>query len=380
MCRLCGEGQLKEILVMENAPRNISRLLTNDEISLDTPITLRVYQCRACGHVQLLEELEDTYYDSYLMTVSHSPQMQAYQQQQAYDFVSQFKLAEKKVIEVGCGDGNYLNYLAEAGADVVGLEPSQRFRELAKQRGFKVLAGYVGRDHQVEGTPYDGFVTRQVLEHVPDPNDFLLGIRSTLAHDAVGLVEVPSLEQAVERQRFYDFFRDHVSYFSAHTLRLVLERNGFDVLDISRGMNGEYLVAFVRIIPSLNLDPMRSAIFATRTGIHDFVETLCAQAKRVAFWGAGGKGIAVLAITGVKNVAYVIDSDPFKQGHFTPVSHLLVMAPSALKTDPVDAVVVTALAYRYEIINQLQQELRFSGIIAVLSDEGLRIIENNAKL
>lgn len=375
ICRLCGEDQLEEVLVIENAPRNISHLLTNDELCSDTSTTLHVYQCRACDHVQLLEELEDSFYSNYLMIVSHSPQMRAYQRQQAYDFVSQFKLARKKVIEVGCGDGNYLGYLAEADADVIGVEPSQQFRELAEQRGFKVLKGYVGRGHQLEGIPFDGFVTRQVLEHVPTPNDFLQGIRSALASDGVGLVEVPSLEQSIERWRFYDFFPDHLNYFSARTLRLILEKNGFDVIGISQRMGGEYLVALVRNRAPLALEPVQRSIGILRRNFHQLVNTSLAQGKRVAVWGAGGKGIAALASIQDKNIAYVIDSDPFKQGHFTPVSHLPVVAPKTLQTDLVDAIILTALAYRNEIINQLRQELRFNGVIAVLNRDRLDIVQ-----
>ena len=374
-CRLCGESPLKEVLVMENAPRNISRLLTSDEFSSDTPITLRVYQCMACGHVQLMENPEDTYYEDYLMMWSHSPQMRTYQRQQAFEFVSQFKLTRRKVIEVGCGDGNYLHYLAEAGADVTGVEPSQRLRALARQRGFKVLAGYMGRDYQVEGEPYDAFVARQVLEHVPAPNEFLLGIRSALTQDGVGLVEVPSLEHEIENRWFYEFFSDHLSYFSARTLRLVLERNGFDVLDMSRGMNDEYLVAFVRIAPLMDLAPVRQAGDIVKREVHRFVQMISARGGRVAVWGAGYKGIAALASIKVEEYAYVIDSDPIKQGHFTPVSHFPIVAPAALETDPVDAVIVLAPTYRDEIVHRLQQEIRFSGIIAVVGREGLEIVQ-----
>lgn len=375
ICRLCGGDQLKEVLVVENAPQNISRLLTKQELLTDTSITLRVYQCVACGHVQLIEEPEDIFYEDYLMTVSHSPQMQAYQRRQAFDFVSRFSLMGKRVIEVGCGDGNYLGYLAEAGADVTGVEPSQQFKELAEQRGFKILRGYVGRDHQLEGVPFDGFVTRQVLEHVSAPNDFLQGIRSALTSDGVGLVEVPSLEQAIERWRFYDFFPDHLSYFSARTLRLILDKNGFDVIDISRGMSGEYLVALVRNHTPVDLEPVQYSIDILRKDFQQFVNTNLTQGKRVAVWGAGGKGIAALASIQAKNIAYVIDSDPFKQGHFTPVSHLPVVAPKTLQIDPVDAIIVTALAYHNEIINQLRQELRFNGVIAVLNRDRLNIIQ-----
>ncbi|WP_163540404.1 methyltransferase domain-containing protein, partial [Klebsiella pneumoniae] len=80
-----------------------------------------------------------------------------------------------------------------------------------------VEAGYVTADRRLADGPFDGFVTRQVLEHVPDINDFLIGIRRNLKPGAYGLIEVPSLEKALEDRRFYDFFPDHLNYFSLET-------------------------------------------------------------------------------------------------------------------------------------------------------------------
>jgi hypothetical protein len=65
-----------------------------------------------------------------------------------------------------------------------------------------------------------------VLEYILDVIGFLLAIRESLKPGATGLVQVPSLEQ--EGARFYDFFPDHLNYFSARTLRLALERTSYD--------------------------------------------------------------------------------------------------------------------------------------------------------
>ncbi len=365
-CRLCGEYGLELCLRLDNMPHDISRLLQESEIAQDRPINLCVYACQSCGFVQLAQTLETTYYDDYLMTATHSPQMQEYQAQQANEFVDGFNLRGKKIIEVGCGDGNFLNWIHKAGAQPSGIEPSARFRREAEKLPYPIHAGYAGRAHPIPGAPYDGFVTRQVLEHVPEPNDFLQGIRRSLVPGAAGLVEVPSLEQALEGRRFYDFFPDHLNYFSARTLRMALERNGFQVHEVVRGMNGEYIVAYVTAQPVPDLSDVQTTVDLLASDIHGFLDRFGKDGKRVAIWGAGGKGLSLLATARVRNVAYVIDSDPHKMGRFTPVSHLPVVGPETLRTSPVDAVIVTALAYREEILRQLRVELNFQGVIALL--------------
>jgi SAM-dependent methyltransferase len=356
-------------MTLENAPRNIQRLLSDRELAADKPISLEVGHCDECGFVQLLEELESDYYDDYLMTTSHSPQMRAYQREQAGAFVATFALASKRVIEVGCGDGNYLTCLLQAGAQAVGVEPSAKARSIALGKGLEVSGGYLGREHPADGSPYDGFVTRQVLEHVADINGFLQGIRQSLKPGGAGLVEVPSLEKALEAGRFYDFFPDHLNYFSALTLRHALHRNSFEVIDVSPGMQGEYNVALVRKASTPDLGALAQARNNTVHALDCFLTDQRNRGRRVAAWGAGGKGNMLLAVARAHDVAYVIDSDPGKQGRFTPVSHIPIAPPETLLRDPVDAIVLTALAYRDEILSQLRGGLAFHGEVVILGED-----------
>ena len=131
------------MLELPHSAGNISRMLREDEIGMIPAVTVSVYACPWCGLVQMTESLGSTFYDDYLMTASHSPQMQQYQTAQALNFVARYGLQGKRVVDVGSGDGAYLERLAAAGARPSGIEPSARFREVAIVRGLTVFAGYV---------------------------------------------------------------------------------------------------------------------------------------------------------------------------------------------------------------------------------------------
>ncbi len=365
-CRLCGAINLIPFLRLDNSPANISFMLRADQFHRDHPINLEILHCEECGFVQIRPEFGELFYQDYLMATTHSPQMQQYQELQAAQFVQRFRLEGRRIVEVGCGDGNYLQHLRNAGAEPCGIEPSERFRKEAIPRGFPVYGGYVGRGLVIPGAPYDAFATRQVLEHVPEVNDFLLGIRQSLSAGAVGLIEVPSLEQTMEGIRFYDFFADHVNYFSARTLRFAAERNGFEVLEVARGMNGEYNVALVRVDPQFAYGAFHADVDLVLQDLRAFMASCRQAAKRVAIWGAGGKGVASVALAQLKDVAYVIDSDSHNHGLYTPVCHFPIVPPSHLQTEPVDAIILTALAYKSEILRELRERLMFEGVIAVL--------------
>ncbi len=365
-CRLCGHGELDTSLTTPRAPRNIQNLLRKEDLAHDREIRLEVRTCRRCGFVQLPPVLDDAYYDDYLMGTTHSEQMQVYQRRQAADLVSRFGLAGKKVIEFGCGDGNFLDHLKAVGADVYGIEPSASFRELALHRQHRVEDGYLGADRRLIYGPFDGFATRQVLEHVPDIHGFLTGIRRNVHDGAIGLVEVPSLEKAQQDRRYYDFFTDHVNYFSLKTLRLAMELNGFEVLESFQDMYDEYNVAIVRAAVPPSLAGIQQASTELAEDLRSFVRENHENSRKVAFWGAGGKGLSILASAGVDDLDLLVDSDPHKQGRYTPVSHYLVQAPSRQILKDVDAIVITAMAYRNEIEASLRNDYGFEGTIAVL--------------
>lgn len=372
-CRLCDDQRLASVLVVEPAPPNISDLLRGDSEGPLETIRLDVCQCQACGFIQLTETLETAFYDDYVMTVSHAATMQTFQSVQAQQFVQRFALQDRRVLEVGCGDGNYLDHLQAAGAHVTGNEPSAPFRKLATTRGHHVLGGYVSAATPVAGGPYDAFVTRQVLEHVPDPRDFLAGIAASLAPGAVGLIEVPCIEQSFRHQRYFDFFPDHLNYFTKGVLARLLERQGFEVLGLEEGMHGEYTIAVVRWCPAAGLAALQAALDHTTQALRDFAAEEHRAGHRVAAWGAGGKGIASLTAARLTDLAYVVDSDPHKQGKRLPGVGLRVVPPSVLQSEPVQSIILTALAYRDEILRLLRDELHFQGQVVVLGDTVERI-------
>ena len=373
-CRLCHHTELSTPLILGNSPRNIQRLFSTETLWQDRSIELRVLQCAKCGFVQLDPLLEEEYYEDYLMGAPHSAQMQAYQQRQAQEFVRDFDLVGKTVKEIGAGDGCYLGHLRKAGCVATGIEPSAKSRAIALAAGHSVEDGYVTADRRLESAPYDAFVTRQVLEHVPDIHGFLAGIRRNLKPSAGGLVEVPSLEKALTDRRFYDFFPDHVNYFSMRTLRLALEMNGFEVLEVKRDMFEEYIVAYVRRFDHPALDEVASTIDSLGDELRQYVVDCHAAGRKVAIWGAGGKGLSVMASANISEVDLLVDSDPLKQGLVAPVTHLVVEPPEALVHHGIDAVIVTAMAYKNEILRTLRENLSFRGEIVVLGHRLERVV------
>lgn len=374
-CRLCGEGTMRLAFTMRNMPRWNQRLLREHEVASDHGRDLSLLACERCGFVMLPEGPADGYYDDdYVNAPGGSPQMRAAQQAQASAFVARFALDGRRVLEVGCGDGSYIECLRQAGADASGIEPSAGQRAVALGRGLEVADGYLSDGRVLPGAPFDAFVTRQVFEHVVDMRGFLRGIRANLAPGAVGLVEVPNFEALLEQGRFFDFLAEHVNYFTPRTLRAALELQGFDVIETAPAIEGEALAALVRLGAPADFGPARRMLGTLASAVEAFVADSRARGGAVAVWGAGGKGLSILAGVDLSGVDYLLDGDPHKAGRYTPVSHLRVSHPDVLRQADVRAVLITAPAYQREIRATLEETYGFRGRIALL-EGGVRVVQ-----
>lgn len=373
-CRLCGSVDTEKILHLERVPPDVQALLTAEQLGQDDAIDFTVYQCTHCGLVQSPVRLKVDYYDDYLMSTTFSQQLTDYLDNLVSKFTNKYNVRSGRVLDIGAGDGAFMHPFKKRGFEVVGIEPSQRSRTVAEQSGFTVYPGYVESDTVVPGAPYDVFVSRQVLEHVNDIKGVLAGISNNLKPGGYGIVEVPSLEKAVKDSRFYDFFPDHVNYYSLETLSLAMELNGFQVLEKLHTMYDEYNVVVVQKRSTLDL----SAMSQDRTTLIDSINELFKDAKQdgmtTAVWGSGAKGLSILSNLDVSLIDHLVDSDVNKQGRYTAISELLIEPAEIIKQTDIGVLLITAVAYQTTILQKLKN-YQYRGQVFVLEQSGIRQVE-----
>jgi SAM-dependent methyltransferase len=221
--------------------------------------------------------------------------------------------------------------------------------------------------------PFDAFLLLMFLEHMPDPNAALRAIADSLTDDGVGLVEVPNFDMVLRKTLFAEFIGDHLLYFTGQTLRTTLEVNGFEVVESSE-LRDEYVISVVvRKRSRLDISHFHAYREKIKADIDEYLSRFAT--RRVAVWGAGHQALAIIALTGIADrIRYVVDSAPFKQGRYTPATHVPIVAPEALQADPVDAVIVMAASYSDEVAGIVRQRFDPSMSVAILRDFGLEMV------
>lgn len=157
--------------------------------------------------------------------------------------------APPRLLDVGCGTGEFLQAARELGIDALGIDVDASIERYAKEKhGFNVVTGMLD-EGSFEADRFDIVVLSHVIEHLPDPNPLLAVIRRILKPGGVFLVATPNgdsflcdlhiLRSALSRRakKGYNLTSFtppfHLNAFNPSSLRTILERNRFKVLACS---------------------------------------------------------------------------------------------------------------------------------------------------
>jgi SAM-dependent methyltransferase len=145
-----------------------------------------------------------------------------------------------RLLEIGCGYGDFLARATDRGLTVTGIEHSADATRIASDKlngRAKVICGDFGL-LLASGERYDFVVFADRLERERDPGKFLRNVRELLHENGVAMAIVPSLDSVTARlmkSSWPEFKPEHLWYFSAATLTRLLYVEGFGALRTIQG-------------------------------------------------------------------------------------------------------------------------------------------------
>lgn len=373
-CRVCGRGFFEEpLLRYANMPKAAQHFPDAAALEQEKGVDLEICQCMGCGLVQLNND-PVPYYREVIRAAAVSEVIKDSKTQQFADFLRKHALHGRKIIEIGCGGGEFLSLLLPLDVKAYGLEYSESAVAECVKNGLLVARGYPDRETgALANGPFDAFLLLMFLEHMPDPNVALRVIYDNLADNAVGLVEVPNFDMMLRNKLFSEFIGDHLLYFTKKTLQTTLQLNGFDVMEYNEIRDDYVISVVVKKRRRLDISHFYDYQAKIKTDIDAYLNQFAA--KRVSIWGAGHQALAIIALTGIADrIRYVVDSAPFKQGMYTPATHLPIVAPEALNSDLVDAIIIMAASYSDEVAAIIRQRFGRDMSVAILRDFGLETV------
>jgi SAM-dependent methyltransferase len=375
-CPCCGGTALRDILVIDSVPTNSCILLgSRDEAEGYPTGDIKLAFCANCGFVfnRVFDIRRTEYSGRYEETQSYSDTFNRFHRHLAERLIEKYGLKGGRVLEIGCGKGEFLALLAEIG-DVrgVGVDPGVHPERIAPAIADKLtfVSEMFAPSHVDDN--FDLIGCKMTLEHIPDPFEFLTTIRKGIGdrRDCTVFFQVPEAMRILKSHAFEDVYYEHCAYFTAGSLGRLFRRAEFDILDIEYEYDDQYLTieaapADGPTIPTAGLEDDLETIAAA---VEEF-EKGCAEAigqwrsrlekaradgETVVLWGSGSKAVSFLtAVDPGRQVQFVTDINPHRHGHFMPKSGQRIVPPSDLASIKPELVIAMNRIYADEIRKDL---------------------------
>ena len=387
-CPACGGGSLAVFHQQRDIPTNSCLLLDADEAVAYPRGEMRLGLCRACGFLAnvAFDPTLSEYSSRYEETQGYSARFVDFATGLARHWVDKYDLAGGTAIEIGCGKGEFLEYLVRAGLGrATGIDPGLHPERLRPDLAGRITARTGFYDERYGPLEADAVICRHTLEHIPDVARFVRVIRDGIGdrRDTIVLFELPDIQRILDEVAFWDVYYEHCSYFSAGSLSRLFRAAGFEVLHVERVYDDQYLILEARpsSTPAAG-DPLPIEddleVLAKGTQLFEegFARTLSSWRDRLAtlrlaggtavIWGSGSKGVSFLTNLAMDDgIRCAVDINPFRQGKAMIGTGHQIVGPDALIDIRPELVVAMNPIYLDEIQAELDRRHLTADLVAV---------------
>lgn len=380
-CRVCGSSGMRLMLDLGNVPLANSLLEPAAQREPEPTFSLGIQFCPTCAIVQLTHTVDpELLFRHYLYTPSASTTWRNHCVELAGWLENEVSETNAFVVEVASNDGCLLRSIQRWTPNVLGVEPARNIAAQASRDGIPTISEFFGevsaRAIRAEHGPARVVIGTNVLGHVPDVIDFIRGAAALLEDGGIFVIEAPYLRDLVEAVAYDTIYHEHVSYLSVTALARIYPMAGLVLTHVERTPTHGGSIRLIGRLPGASQDETVARFlaeeealgYADGSGLADFAErvdrlrlqlakTIRAEitaGRTVAAYGATAKGNTLLTTADFDPgaIRYIVDRNPLKQGRLAPGSHIPIVGPERMESDPADVLLILAWNIAEEVIEQ----------------------------
>ncbi|TKZ15781.1 class I SAM-dependent methyltransferase [Shimia litoralis] len=369
LCRHCATPLSIRFLDLGFAPPSNAYLSPVDLRKPELTFPLRLLACGDCRLVQTEDfaAADALFTDDYAYFSSTSKGWLEHAARYANMVTERFGLgADSHVMEIASNDGYLLKNFVAKGIPCVGVEPTESTAAAARALGIPVVQEFFGMELSASLEQADLIAGNNVYAHVPDINDFTEALKVSLKPEGVITLEFPHLMRLVEFRQFDTVYHEHFSYLSLLAVDRIFAAAGLRIFDVEElpthggslrvfgchdgaGHPQDNSVAALmeqERARGMDRDDFYLAFQSQADDVkNDFLGFLLqakAEGKSVAGYGAAAKGNTIMNYAGVRPdlIPFICDAAPAKIGKLMPGSHIPILAPSALRENRPDYLII----------------------------------------
>ena len=344
LCTMCSSSNICDIYTFDACPLFQNRIYHSFYAAKNAtcgPVVLS--QCE-CGFVfnRLFDYGLMNYDEDYDNDQSNSDFFCAHAEE-VCDLLDQKCFKEKRIVEIGCGKGFFLELLIKKGFNV-----TKAFDAAYEGNNHIVIKDYFSdKYHPINA---DLIILRHTLEHVINPFQFLNDIARCNDYQGKIFIEIPCWDWIVKKDAFWDVFYEHCNYFNRDVLSRV-----FGSFKTGVFFNGQYIYV-LGDLASLKEKPNKSSNVKKSSSLFqdtfDNYKNLLHKNKKTIVWGAGAKGLTFLNVLDKEReyVSCIVDINKSKQNKFLGgTGHEIVSPEEMIKRWNGEPIIVMNDNYYQEI-------------------------------
>lgn len=401
-CKNCHNEEITSILALGKMPL-ANRLLKASQLSEVEPrYNLEVMLCHNCALVQLKDIIDpQALFDQYLYFSSNSDEMV----RSAAELVENITLSlpsDARIIEIASNDGYLLQHYLNKNYSVLGIEPAKNIAQYAIQQGIPTLCEYfsvkIAEKLVNEGLTADIIHANNVMAHVPDINDFVLGIKKLLKPEGQAIIEVPYLMNLIDHCEFDTIYHEHVYYFSLLALNSLFSRHKLMLTHVKRiSIHGGSLRLYVHhenkqeVSQDLQIlmenekkwginhltyyQKFSERVYQLKDKLLHLLNDLKKRGIKIAAYGASAKGSTLLNFFGIglNLIDFIVDRSPVKQGYYMSGQRIPIYSPELLLQEKISYTLLLTWNFADEIMEQ-QQLYRDRGGKFIIPIPNLKVV------
>ena len=389
-CRIC-KGKLIQIInlgkiaLVGNFLKRLKKI-KKFKISLN--------YCKICKHVQIAEILNPSLlFRNYLWETGVSKSNISLINDLLIGLKKNLGInLNSKVLEIASNDGSFLNIIRKKfNCFIVGVDPAKNFKKkLTKNKILTIFDFFnskLSMKLKKKFKQFDFIFARNVVAHVPNPNEIFKGADNLLTEKGVFIIEVPHFLKIYKFNQYDNIFHEHVGYHSLKSIIDLSENNNLKVFDVeeidSQGgsircyiCKKNYLRSVTKrvklilskerklgLMSSIKLKQFKFKIVNHIRKMKKIIAKLKNEKKNVSIYGASGKGQALMQYCNINNktINYVFDKSTLKQNCFTPGTNIKILNPKYLNISKTKYLLILSWNIKKEIINQEKRFAKLGG-------------------
>ena len=401
-CHHCGKKLNHKFIDLGGAPPSNAYLHREDLHKPELYFPLKVFVCQRCWLVQTEDytHADELFRPDYAYFSSISTTWLSHAAQYSDMICHRLQLGSNNfVIEIASNDGYLLKNFVARNIPCLGIEPTDGTAAAAEKIGIPVLREFfdvtLAQQLSNEGRQSDLIIGNNVYAHVPDINDFTVGLKTALKPGGTITLEFPHLMRLIEHTQFDTIYHEHYSYLSLYTVNHIFATAGLRIFDVeelpTHGGSLRIYGCHVEDDRSQEINVANVLAEEERRGLQSLTsyQTFQQQAahvkdkllfflieqkrkgKKVAAYGAAAKGTTLLNYAGIKPdlIPYVCDAASSKQGKFLPGSHIPILSPVVLPKERPDVILILPWNIADEIVHQHAYVRQWGAVFAVAVPE-----------